>query len=113
MDKGFHSPRNQSELREIVETVVLPTKGSQTTAEAACEADPEFGCLRRTHAAVKSAINALEVQGLDRCRDHGIEGFQRYTGLSVLGRNVQHLGPILLRRNRAALARRRPRPKAA
>ena len=113
MDKGFHSPRNQSELREIVETVVLPKKGRRTKAEAAREAEPEFVRLRRTHAAVESAINALEVHGLDRCRDHGIEGFQRYTGLSVLGRNVQHLGAILLRRDREVLARRRPRPKAA
>ena len=27
MDKGFHSPSNQTELRQIVETVVLPKKG--------------------------------------------------------------------------------------
>jgi hypothetical protein len=41
---------------------------------------------------VESAINALEVHGLDKCPDHGIEGFERYVGLAVLSRNTQKLG---------------------
>lgn len=114
MDKGFHSPRNQTELRQIVDTVVLPKKGRCNREEAEWEADPTFATLRRTHAAVESAINALEVHGLDRCRDHGIDGFRRYVGLAVLARNIQHLGAVLRRQERDAEKRRRgPYRKAA
>ncbi|AHE98713.1 transposase [Thioalkalivibrio paradoxus ARh 1] len=114
MDKGFHSPSNQTELRQIVGTVVLPKKGRRTQEEAERERDPEFATLRRQHAAVESAINALEVHGLDRCRDHGIDGFRRYVGLAVLARNIQHLGAILRRQERDAEKRRRgPYRKAA
>jgi hypothetical protein len=44
---------------------------------------------------VESAINALEVHGLDLCRDHGITGFKRYVALAVVARNIQRLGAIL------------------
>jgi len=114
MDKGFHSPSNQTALRQLVDTVVLPKKGRCNRAEAEREADPTFAALRRTHAAVESAINALEVHGLDRCRDHGIDGFRRYVGLAVLARNIQHVGAILRRQERDAEKRRRgPYRKAA
>jgi hypothetical protein len=95
MDKGFHSPANQRALAALVPFPVLPKKGKCSAAEAAREGDPEFIRLRRRHSAVESAINALEVHGLDRCRDHGITGFKRYVALAVVARNIQRLGAIL------------------
>ena len=56
------------------------------------ERSEEFKADKRQHSAVESAINALEVHGLDKCPDHGIEGFERYVGLAVLSRNIQKLG---------------------
>lgn len=47
------------------------------------------------HAAVESAINALERHGLDVCPDRGFSAFERYTALAVLARNIQHLGSII------------------
>ena len=47
------------------------------------------------HSAVESAINALEVHGLDKCPDHGIDGFKRYVALSVVARNIQKIGSII------------------
>jgi hypothetical protein len=44
---------------------------------------------------VESAINALEVHGLDKCPAHGIEGFKRYVALAVLARNIQRLGVVI------------------
>jgi len=38
---------------------------------------------RRKHSAVESGIAALENQGLDRCFDHGVEGFECYVALAV------------------------------
>jgi len=49
---------------------------------------------RKQHSAVESAINALEVHGLDKCPDHGIDAFERYVALAVLSRNIQKLGTI-------------------
>ena len=94
-DKGFHSPVNQAELTKLVDQVVLPRKGRLSEAAKRRESEPEFARLRRQHAAVESAINALEHHGLDRCPDHGIAGFKRYVALAVLARNVQRLGAVL------------------
>ncbi len=88
---------------------LLPRKGKCNQAEAARESNPEFIRLRRRHSAVESAINALEAHGLDRCPDHGIDGFKRYVALAVLGRNLHRLGAILLERDAAAEERGRRR----
>jgi IS5 family transposase len=57
----------------------------------------------RQHSAVESAINALEVHGLDCCPDHGIHGFQRYVALAEVARNIHRIGAILREReNRRA-----------
>jgi len=111
MDKGFHSPANQRALAALVPFPVLPKKGKCSAAEAAREGDPEFIRLRRRHSAVESAINALEVHGLDRCRDHGIAGFKRYVALAVVARNIQRLGAIL--QAEAQERERRGRKRAA
>jgi IS5 family transposase len=107
MDKGFHSPANQVGLAEIVDLPVVPKKGKRSAAEAERESDPEFIRLRRRHSGVESAINALEVHGLDICRDHGIDGFKRYVALAVVGRNLHRLGAILLAQEAERERRRR------
>ncbi len=67
------------------------------------QSSPKFRAARGQHAAVESGINALEVHGLDSCRDYGgIPGFKRYVALAVTGRNIQLLG-VYLRRYEAAL----------
>ena len=114
MDKGFHSPSNQTQLKEILERVVLPKKGRLSNADKTREADSEFVRLRRQHSAVESAINALEVHGLDKCPDHGIDGFKRYVSLAIVARNVQRLGAVLREQEKQQEERRRgPYKKAA
>lgn len=93
-DKGFHSKDNQKELKGILELAVLPKKGKLSKADAEHEYSPEFVLAKQKHSAVESAINALEVHGLDKCPDDGIDGFKRYVGLAVLSRNIQLLGTI-------------------
>ena len=95
-DKGFHSPANQQRLAEMIDLPVLPKKGKCSPAEQAREHHPDFQFLRRRHSAVESAINALEAHGLDRCPDHGIDGFKRYVALAVVARNLHRLGAILI-----------------
>ncbi len=66
-DKGFHTPANQEDLRSILSQVVLPRKGKLTEALKGQEQTEAFIKARHQHSAVESAINALEVHGLDRC----------------------------------------------
>jgi hypothetical protein len=94
-DKGFHSPANQRILGELLDLPVLPRKGRLSQAARDIEEADAFQAARRAHSAVESAINALEVHGLDRCPDHGLDGFKRYVSLAVVGRNIQILGAIL------------------
>jgi hypothetical protein len=95
-DQGFHSPANQQRLAEVVDFPVLPKKGKCAQPEQEREHSPRFQRLRRRHSAVESAINALEAHGLDRCPDHGIDGFKRYVALAVVARNLHRLGAVLL-----------------
>ncbi len=106
-DKGFHSPANQQDLAEQLEQVVLPRKGKLSQERRAIEHSAAFKQARRNHAAVESAINALEVHGLDQCRDHGIAGFKRYVALAVVARNIHRIGDILWQQEQAREKRRR------
>jgi hypothetical protein len=94
-DRGFYSPENKSRLSKILDYVVLPKKGRLSAKDRELEYSEEFVETRRKHSAVESSINALENHGLDRCLDHGIDGFERYVALSVLARNIQILGHML------------------
>ncbi len=94
-DKGFHSPDNQKKLADILETVILPRKGKLSAVNREIENSEEFRAAKRKHSAVESSINALENHGLDRCPDHGLDGFKRYVGLAVLARNIQIMGHVI------------------
>jgi len=94
-DKGFYSPGNRQTLTSILDDVVMPKKGKLSKADKAIEYSDEFINTRHKHAAVESAINALENHGLDRCRDQGLDGFKRYIALAVVARNIQILGAKL------------------
>ena len=98
-DKGYYSPSNLQELTRILEIVVLCKKGKLSLDQAQWESSKAFIEYRHQHSAVESAINALENHSLDRCPDHGIDGFKRYVSLAVLGRNIQILGNLIQKRN--------------
>ena len=102
-DKGFHSPDNQKERKSHLDQVVLPKKGKLSKADQEREYAPQLMQAKRQHSAVESAINALEVHGLDKCSDHGIGAFQRYVALAVLSRNIQKLCTIKRDRERQRL----------
>ncbi len=73
----------------------FPKKGRLSKADKDREQDPEFINFRRKHSSVESAINALEVHGLDKCPDDGINGFKKYIAIAVLARNIHRLGAII------------------
>jgi len=108
-DKGFHNPANQTGLKTMLDQVTLPKKGKLSSTDEAHETSDAFVAARKAHSAVESGINALEVHGLDRCLDHGIDGFKRYVALAVVSRNIQKIGQIKRDAERERLARERER----
>lgn len=114
MDKIFPSPANHEALAELIDFAVLPKNGKCCKCSVAgheLEGDLRFIRLRRNHSAVESALNALEVPRLDRCRDHGIDGFKRDTALAVPARNLQRISTLLLAQEAEEVRRERGRPR--
>lgn len=97
-DRGFYSPSNKIELSKILDKVILPKKGKLNKTEKEIENAEEFREAKRRHSGVESAINALEVHGLDRCLDNGIHGFKRYVALAVVAMNIHKIGAFLLKK---------------
>jgi IS5 family transposase len=111
-DRGFHSPQIQDELAKIVEHPCVPMPGSKQAAAQEQTASVEFRNARQSHPGIESAIGALQSgNGLKRCRDRTEQGFARYIGLGVLGRNLHVLGKLLIAReaphSQAAYSRRK------
>lgn len=98
-DRGFYSEENQRELQEIVEHPCLPPSHRNQYAECMKTASVVFHRSRQSHPGIESAIGALQSgNGLERCRDKTEEGFERYLGLAILGRNLHVLGKLLIAR---------------
>lgn len=111
-DKGFYTPGNKKDLKDKLDLLVLPKKGRCNKAECEEETTEDFIRFKRKHSAVESAINGLENHGLDRCPDHGIQGFKRYVGLSVLARNLQIIGHHIQQKGLKQLQRSEQRKAA-
>ena len=113
-DRGFWTPENRRMLAGILGSVAMRSKGRPSEAQQLERSDPEYLRACRQHPAVESAINALENHGLDRCLDHGIEGFRRYVALAIVARNIQQLGNILFEIAKESLEEQEePRRKAS
>jgi hypothetical protein len=109
-DKGFYTPQNKTDLKEKLDKVVVPKKGKLSSKEKAEEHAEEFIKIKYQHSAIESAIGALDHRGLDKCPDHGIDGFKKYVALGILARNIQNLGNIL-KQKEIKMQRRRDRLK--
>jgi len=107
-DQGFYTPDNLKGLREIVDIACLPSKGRPNAEVKEHQSTAAYRAARRRHAGIESAIHALVWgNGLVRCPDKGLVGYRRYVTLGIVGRNLQTLGTILLKRARRAEARLR------
>lgn len=96
-DRGFHTPENQRALAEIVARPCLLKPGAKQSAAQAQQASVSFRRARQRHAGVESAIGALQAgNGLERSRDRGERGLERYLALGILGRNLHVLGKLLI-----------------
>lgn len=101
-DRGFWSPENEVELSKFIRKVVVPKKGYRNKERQEIESEKEFKKLRHKHSAVESGINDLQVHGLEKVPDRGIEGYKRYISLGIVGYNLHLLGGILLQKHNKA-----------
>jgi hypothetical protein len=99
-DKGYYSIKNRTQLLEVLPGVALPKKGKLSTKDKEIQDSELYKDAKKKHSAVESAINALDIHGLDKCPDHGIKGFERYVAIAIVSRNIQRIGAILHQRDR-------------
>ena len=110
-DRGFYSKNNRDQLGETLDSYALPKKGTLSETDKLIQSDEAFMKAKEKHSAVESAINALDVHGLDRCPDHGKVGFEHYVALAVVARNTQLIGAILQKREQRLMILRERRQK--
>jgi hypothetical protein len=102
-DRGFYTPLNRDWLKEMLPHFSLPKKGRTDKQQQELESVDGFKESRQKHSGIESAINGLDHCGLERCRDKGFTGYERYVSLAIMGRNLYTLGKILLKKDREEL----------
>jgi IS5 family transposase len=96
-DRGLYSPDNEAYAgRQGVKRPILPKPGRKSEARKQHEAQSWFKRGRRFHAGVEGRISVLKRKhGLDRCLDHGEEGFDKWVGWGVIAGNLTVMGRAL------------------
>ncbi|MEM6699088.1 MAG: hypothetical protein AAF599_11870 [Bacteroidota bacterium] len=87
-------------MQKTFKIVVLPKPGRKSQLELAQEENEDYQKVKRAHSGVEGNINQLEQNGLDICRDKGIEGFKRYVAYGILSYNLHRLGSMLIEAER-------------
>jgi transposase, IS5 family len=93
-DRGVHSLYNeQIAQQQGVKRVILPQPGRKSEARKRHEKQRWFQQGRRWHAGVEGRISVLKRRNeLDRCRDRGVQGFDRWIGWGVITGNLLVIG---------------------
>ena len=93
-DRGVHSADNEAFAAELgVKRVVLPKPGHKSETRRQYERQRWFWRGRRFHAGVEGRISVIKRKhGLDRCRNHGQDGFERWVGWGVIVNNLTAMG---------------------
>lgn len=96
-DRGLYSPTNESYAQGLgVKRIILPKPGHKSAARRHDEAQPWFRRARRFHIGVEGRISVLKRKhGLDRCRNHGEKGFQRWVAWGIIANNLTQIGKKL------------------
>jgi IS5 family transposase len=93
-DRGVHSADNEAFATELgVKRVVLPKPGRKSETRRQYERQRWFWRGRRFHAGVEGRISVIKRKhGLDRCRNRGQDGFERWVGWGVIANNLTAMG---------------------
>jgi IS5 family transposase len=96
-DRGLHSTAHERyATTHGVTEVVLPKPGKKSAKRLAYERQAWFRVGRNWRAGIAGRMSGLQRRHkLDRCRDHGTAGMERWVGLGVMAQNLrviaQHL----------------------
>lgn len=93
-DRGVTSTPNEAYARQRgVKRVILPKAGYKSQQRRQYERQAWFRRGRRYHAGVEGRISVLKRKhGLDRCLNHGVDGFERWVGLGIIAHNLSQMG---------------------
>ena len=96
-DRGVHSADNETYAAELgVKRIILPKPGRKSERRRQHERQRWFWRGRRFHAGVEGRISVIKRKhGLDRCRNHGQDGFERWVGWGVIVNNLTAMGKAL------------------
>jgi IS5 family transposase len=99
-DRGVYSPENEAYAAEMgVRRVILPKPGRKSAARRQHEQQRWFKRGRRFHVGVEGRISVLKRKhDLDRCLDHGEDGFERWVGWGIITGNLAVIGATLAAR---------------
>lgn len=89
-DRGVYSPDNQAyATKRGVKQPILPQPGRKTPQRRHHEAQAWFKRGRRYHAGIEGRISVLKRKHqLDRCLDHGEDGFDKWVGWGIIAANL-------------------------
>jgi len=99
-DRGLYSPANEALAESMgVRRVILPKSGYRSVERKRHEHQPWFRRGRHYHAGIEGRISVLKRRyGLDRCRYHGEDGFDRWVGWGLVAHNLWIIGMALTAR---------------
>jgi len=93
-DRGVHSSYNEYQAQQRgVQRVILPKPGRRSKARLKHERQAWFKRGRKWHNGVEGRISVLKrCHELNRCRDHGQDGFEKWVGWGVIAANLRTIG---------------------
>jgi IS5 family transposase len=93
-DRGVHSADNETYATQLgVKRIILPKPGRKSETRRQHERQRWFWRGRRFHAGVEGRISVIKRNyGLDRCRNRGQDGFERWVGWGVIANNLTAMG---------------------
>lgn len=96
-DRGVFSADNEAAAEQLdIQRIILPKPGRKSAARKQWERQPWFRRGRRFHAGIEGRISVVRRKyGLDRCRDKGKSGFDRWVGWGVIANNLTVMGRAL------------------
>ncbi len=102
-DRGVFSLENEQSARQLgVKQVALPKPGAKTSQRKRREQQPWFRAAMRFRAGIEGRISQLKrARQLNRCRNRGEEGLERWVGWGVIANNLVVIACTLAGRRRA------------
>jgi IS5 family transposase len=96
-DRGVQSAPNETYAHQRgVKRVILPKAGHKSERRRQHERQSWFRRGRRYHAGIEGRISVLKRKhGLDRCLNHGQDGFERWVGFGIIAHNLTLIGRSL------------------